>query len=123
MLVIDDDPVIRELLAAILVDAGHVVRGAADGREGLDLFRAAPAEVVITDLLMPEVDGVAVIRELTEAHPDIRVIALSGGGRVLSADTSLHVAERLGAFRMLKKPFGTDEVLRAVADALGDAAS
>ncbi|MBF0153308.1 MAG: response regulator [Magnetococcales bacterium] len=118
ILAMDDDPVMRQLLLAILQGAGHDVRVAPDGRVGMALFKAARPDVVITDLLMPELDGVGVIRELQTLEPHLRIIALSGGGRVLTAETSLDVAKRLGACIMVAKPFTAEEILDAVTAAL-----
>ncbi|MBF0135278.1 MAG: response regulator [Magnetococcus sp. DMHC-1] len=118
ILVMDDDPVIRQLLSAILLEEGHTVRVAPDGRAGMALYKEMRPDVVITDLLMPELDGVGVIRELQTLEPRMRIIALSGGGRVLTAETSLDVARRLGACIMVAKPFTSQEILAAVAAAL-----
>ncbi|MBF0176032.1 MAG: response regulator [Magnetococcales bacterium] len=118
ILVMDDDPVIRQLLLAILQEAGHEVRTASDGRAGMALYKTERPDVVITDLLMPELDGVGVIRELQSLEPNVRIVALSGGGRVLTAETSLDVARRLGACIMVAKPFTAQDVLDAVVAAL-----
>ncbi|MBF0426232.1 MAG: response regulator [Magnetococcales bacterium] len=118
ILALDDDPVMRQLLATILQGGGHEVHLAPDGRTGMELFRALRPDVVITDLLMPGLDGIGVIRELQTLEPSLRIIALSGGGRVLTAETSLDVAKRLGACIMVAKPFTSQEILDAVAAAL-----
>ncbi|MBF0401608.1 MAG: response regulator [Magnetococcales bacterium] len=114
ILVIDDDSTIRFLLKAILEQAGYHVLCASGGDEGLQLFRAHTIELVITDILMPGTDGLAVIRELLASDPETKIIALSGGGMVLTAEISLHVARRMGAFESLAKPFTRDELLAMV---------
>ena len=78
ILVIDDDEALRLLLREMLQADGHAVREAANGREGLALYRAQPADLVITDILMPEQDGMEVILELTREFLDARVIAMTG---------------------------------------------
>ena len=114
ILVIDDDPASCYLVKTILEHAGYQVLLAGGGDEGLRLFRNHAIDVVITDILMPGTDGLAVIRELLTIAPDIKIIALSGGGMILTAETSLHVARKMGAFESLAKPFVRTELLAAV---------
>lgn len=114
ILVIDDDGAIRQLLKLILENEGYKILEAEDGVEGLRILNSDAVDLVITDVLMPEKDGLAVIKELQRTHPTMRVIALSGGGMTLSAETSLFVARRMGAFESLAKPFTKDEVLSLV---------
>jgi DNA-binding NtrC family response regulator len=118
VLIIDDDEQLRALLHEILERAGFAVMEAANGSEGLKLFRTDPADLVITDLIMPEKEGVETILELRREFPDARVIAISGGGRNGSA-SYLPIAARLGARRTVAKPFSRQEILEAVRDALG----
>ena len=117
ILVIDDDEAIRTVLAMALTATGHTVRLAADGNIGLSLFRATPADLVITDLVMPEKEGLATIIELRREFPGVRIIAMSGGF-AHDAGLYLHMAERLGAVRVLRKPFRVAELTTAIADVL-----
>jgi CheY-like chemotaxis protein len=119
ILVIDDDPYVRSLLRRILELEGHEVAEAADGDAGAALFRSAPADLVITDIIMPSGDGALTIRQLRRDFPGLKVIAVSGGGEIAGADTCLNVAARAGAQRTLSKPFKKDELLEAVTDVLG----
>jgi CheY-like chemotaxis protein len=115
ILVIDDDPDIRELLKATLEGAGHQVSLATDGRRGIEQYRAEPADLVITDLYMPGQEGLETIEQLKVEFPDVRVIAISGkptGGTMLS------VAKRLGATAVLPKPFLPEELLKLVEQTL-----
>ncbi|MEO5349102.1 MAG: response regulator [Magnetococcus sp. YQC-3] len=114
ILVIDDDPTSCHLVRAILEAEGYTLLCAGGGDEGLRLFRQHHVDVVITDILMPGTDGLAVIRELLTTTPEIKIIALSGGGMILTAETSLHVARKMGAFTSLSKPFARAELLAAV---------
>lgn len=114
VLVIDDDPTSRHLVKAILEREGYTLFCASGGDEGLRLFREHPIDVVITDILMPGTDGLAVIRELLSVAPDIKIIALSGGGMILTAEISLQVARKMGAFASMTKPFSRAELLAAV---------
>jgi len=115
ILVIDDDDALRLLLREMLEAVGHQVREAANGREGLALYRAQPPDLVITDILMPEQDGMEVILELTREFLDARVIAMTGAS---GERNFLSVAKLFGARHILEKPFGPDEIRRLVNYAL-----
>lgn len=110
---IDDDPVMLAMLSEALREAGHEVTTATNGWEALREFRPTWHELVITDVLMPYVDGKDIVRVLRRETPRIPVIAISGGcgegdGELLGAMT------RLGATRVLKKPFFPDQLLETV---------
>jgi DNA-binding NtrC family response regulator len=113
ILIIDDNASIRDILRQALERAGHEVVEASDGRVGIEYQRTLPAEVIITDILMPEQEGFKTIRELQRDFPTTGIIAMSGGGQI-GCDTLLAVAERLGAQRVLQKPFGLRDMLDAV---------
>lgn len=117
VLVIDDDPRLREVIAALLREAGHQVDQAADGREGLERFTAAPAEVVLCDIIMPGREGLATIRQLREQAPGVPIVAMSGGGWA-SPEDYLTLAREMGASLTLHKPFARRELLAAVGAAL-----
>jgi CheY-like chemotaxis protein len=116
ILVIDDEPEMRVLLELILKSAGHEVVLAADGREGVERHCVSPADLVITDLFMPNQEGLETIHELRTRFPEIAIIAMSG---MTAAVTMLSVAQKFGAVGVLHKPFSGDELLVAVAKALG----
>jgi CheY-like chemotaxis protein len=121
ILIIDDDPIMREALAELLEDEGYGVRKAADGSAGLAAVRFAAPALVITDIHMPETNGAMVIAKLKEQYPDVPVIAISGlfnCGHGMDADAAI----ALGAARALGKPFKCAELLRAVNDVLGSRA-
>lgn len=117
ILIIDDDDVFRDVLASALEHSGHVVRQAANGVEGLQLFHQQPAELVITDIVMPEKEGLDTIRDLRREFPRARIIAMSGG---LAHDPKLylHMAEKFGAQAVLAKPFPLAELKKVVDAAL-----
>ena len=117
VLVIEDDVEMRSMMMCTLDRAGYETIGACDGREGLTSFRRTPADLIITDIFMPEMDGVETIIELRHDFPDARIIAVSGGGRLLCGDY-LPLAEKLGARRTLRKPFSPPELLKAVEETL-----
>lgn len=115
LLIIDDDESIRSLLAQAMTHAGHTVREAADGNKGLALYRAEPSDIVLTDLVMPEKEGLATIMELRREYPQVRIIAMSGGF-AHDSRVYLHMAERLGAVRVLRKPFSLAELETVIAE-------
>ncbi|MBF0309779.1 MAG: response regulator [Magnetococcales bacterium] len=118
ILIIDDDQAIRVLLRQILEGEGYEVLEAANGLAGLQVVHEEMLDLVVTDMLMPEGDGIEVILELQRLHPGVRVIAISAGGKGLSASFNLHVARDFGAFRTLAKPFSPAEVRTVVRRAL-----
>ena len=104
VLVIDDDPVARMTLRAILEDEGYSVTCAEDGRRGLEAFRKLSPDLVVTDIIMPEKEGIETIRELQSIWPEGPIIAISGGGRTGNTDY-LRLARGMGANAVLMKPF------------------
>jgi CheY-like chemotaxis protein len=119
ILVIEDDKDVRDYLVEVLSRAGHVVAAAGNGRDGVAMFRQDPAQVVITDIIMPEKDGIETILDLRREHPQLKVIAISGGGRS-TPENYLHSARLLGADRAFRKPFRNEEILAAVAELAGE---
>ena len=119
VLVIDDEALVRDLLGRILMKAGLTVFTAEDGRRGVEIFDQKNPDVVITDIIMPEMGGVQAIRELRQRRPDVPIIAMSGGGRLGNMDV-LTAASAFGANAALRKPFSRDELLRAVHSAIGE---
>jgi len=117
ILIIDDDPQIRNMLKMFLEMNGHVVEAAEDGLAGLKLFGENGADLVITDVIMPEKEGIETIRELRRDHPDIKIIAISGGGQ-MGSETYLRMARAFGAAKTLQKPFALKELLAAVQEVL-----
>jgi DNA-binding response OmpR family regulator len=113
ILVIDDDEAVCEVLELILSRHGHTVLRAANGEQGLDLFYNEEFDLVITDILMPEKEGVETIREMRQADPDVRIIAISGGGS-LRAEEYLVFAKKFGADATLVKPIDRAVLLTTV---------
>ena len=111
ILIIDDEEPIRALLRTVLEAAGHEVMGAANGRIGLALYRHRPADLVITDIVMPELNGLDMLLELTREFLHAKVIAISGAG---DEKNVLDVAKLLGARQTFQKPFSMPHLLGAV---------
>ncbi len=119
ILVIDDEPQLRAILKRFLEIEGYEVEVASDGKEGMRLFNRNPADLVITDLIMPEKEGIETIRELKASFPSVKIIAMSGGGRI-GPETYLSLAKRLGAHKTLTKPFELKELGDAVREMLAN---
>lgn len=120
ILVIDDDTQIRQMLCQMLERQGYEVLGAANGKEGLNIYRQSPTDLIITDIIMPEKEGVETIIELKRDFPDVKIIAISGGSRGLNKDIYLDYAKRLGALYTFTKPFERKEILEAIEELLGN---
>ena len=117
ILVVDDDASIRRTLSILLNKAGYEVFQAADGSEAIRLWRDRGGDLVITDLHMPEKDGIQTIIELLSHSPGVRIIAMSGGGQTKRLDL-LGNASLLGAMLTIEKPFTIDEMIAVVDRAL-----
>jgi len=111
ILIIDDDDLIRVLLRSALEERGYEVAEAANGRQGLELYRQRPTDLVITDILMPEMNGLDLILELTRAFLNVKVIAISGAP---DTENTLDAAKLLGVRHTLHKPFRMDALLKTV---------
>ena len=119
IMIVEDDNAVRELLREILERAGHEVLDAGNGKEALALYKISPADLIITNILMPEKEGLETIQELLRDDPDIKIIAISGGGQIGPADY-LEVARRFGATRTFSKPFDRKKLLEAVDELLAE---
>jgi len=113
ILIIDDEPYILLMLKKMLEKSGHEVDLATNGREGIELFEKEPADMIITDIIMPDKEGLEIILEMKNTYPDLKIIAISGGGRV-SPESYLECARHFGATRVFQKPFSRKEIVSAV---------
>lgn len=124
ILLIDDDDLLRDAITDLLESEGYIVDSAEDGNRGLAAFRAARPDVVITDIMMPERDGIETIIALSQQEPQPRIIAISGGGGQLDSLSYLRMAQGLGADRIIEKPFRAKVLLEAIGEVMagrGDA--
>ena len=117
ILVIDDDENIRLLLRAILEPEGYQILEASDGDKGLKQYQKSPTDLVITDLIMPGKEGIETIRDLRREFPNVKIIAVSGGGRI-GPDSYLKMAKGVGALRTLSKPIDRMGLLNAVEEVM-----
>jgi len=119
LLLIDDDAAMRSMLFRAITRAGYVVHEAADGREGLKILDAHPIALVLTDIIMPDVEGVELIFRIRKSHRTMPIIAMSGGGR-MSPKGYLEVAKSCGANRTISKPFDIEQLLGWVAELVAE---
>ena len=117
ILVIDDQEPVRSLLRAVLEGDSHQVLEAPNGRVGLELFQERPADLIITDIVMPEMNGLEMMWELSRRFLNVKIIAISG---CPSDESGLKAAKLLGACQTFRKPLDVKELLRAVRYNLAD---
>lgn len=113
ILVIDDDEQMRVLLRQVMEWSGYTVIDAENGRQGMQKQRELPVDLVITDLIMPEQEGLETISTLKKEFPDVKIVAISGGGRI-GPEAYLPAALELGADLVFSKPFDVKEFVAAV---------
>ena len=117
ILIIDDDLLICQLLRQALEKQGYLVTEAHEGRKGLAAHQANPADLVITDLVMPGMEGIETIMEMKRRFPGTKIIAMSGGG-VGNGTDYLQMAKKFGAHRIISKPFTIQQFTAVVAEVL-----
>ena len=122
VLLADDEENIRILIRGWLELAGHRVTCAATGHEASVLAEKTAFDLLVTDVLMPEGDGVGLINDMKKLQPTVRVLAMSGGGRIIDGNDCLRIAQGLGAHAAVMKPFNREQFLAAVAQTMGQRA-
>jgi len=113
ILIIDDDYHILKMMKKMLERAGFDVEFALNGNEGIRVFKKTPADLVICDIIMPEKEGLETIREMKRLYPNLKILAMSGGGRV-SSKNYLHTASAFGATSTIGKPFSQKQLVSTV---------
>jgi CheY-like chemotaxis protein len=119
IIVADDAPPILDGIATVLEQAGHRVRRAQTGAEAVRLWNETPCDLVVTDILMPDGDGLELIRRLRSHDAPPKIVAMSGGARAITSSHCTKMAQLLGADGVIEKPFGSRELLAVVANACG----
>jgi CheY-like chemotaxis protein len=119
ILVVEDDKELREMLKISLIRHKYTVLEAADGKEAITHFKPSITDLVITDLIMPDEDGLKVIMKLRETKPSIKIIAISGGGKA-GPGSYLNLAKALGANAVFSKPFSINDLIAKIELLLGD---
>ena len=118
ILMIDDEQLIRSLIVEVLTLDGHEVDQAENGDIGLKLVELHPYDLVITDIIMPEMDGIGVIMSLKEKHPQIKTIVLTGGSLINDKDYLINVSRLMKVDLVIPKPFVVDDLRNAVKELL-----
>lgn len=118
VLVIDDEAMVRKIVRKMLERSGHKVVEAENGKLGIELLTSDAFDLVITDIIMPEMEGIETLINVKRQRPDTQVIAMSGGGRTGNVDF-LQTAQKLGAAAILHKPFTMNSLSTAVEEACG----
>ncbi len=119
ILVVDDEPEVLLLLTDILESVGHEVIRATNGEEGLREFHKGNVDLIVTDIIMPDKEGLESIMDYKQLNPEVKIIAISGGARI-GPHTYLKMAEKFGAKRVFSKPFRNKELLDAVEELLAE---
>lgn len=114
ILIIDDDAMFRAMLNDMLSAKGYQIFEANDGSTGLKLYQENSPDLIITDILMPEQEGLQTIREIRKKSPEVKIIALTGGGTHPDGLSYLQMAQDLGANESFPKPFRTSEFIEAI---------
>ena len=114
ILVIEDDTQVRTMLCQTLKRAGYETIEACNGDVAIKLYDQSPADLIITDIIMPEREGIETIRRFQDQYPETKIIAISGGGQHLKADEWLAIAKKFGASCTLTKPFEQKEILTTI---------
>jgi len=120
VLIVDDDRQIRKIIREVVEMEGYAALEAPDGKKSLSLCRREPVDLIITDIFMPERDGLQVIREIRQGFPGIKIIAISGGGKTVAGDFLAH-AKLFGADRTFPKPLSLSELAGGVRELLEEA--
>ena len=117
ILIVDDDAVTRKLLNGVLEKQGYQVVEASNGKEAIEQFKEKKPDLVITDIIMPEKEGIETIRTLKDLDADVKIIAISGGGAIQSEEY-LKVAKHVGAKYTVEKPIDTEDLIEKVSSML-----
>jgi DNA-binding response OmpR family regulator len=117
ILVIDDDEIMNGMIVQLLTEAGYNAEGARDGKRGLTMLDAKPFDLIVTDIIMPEKEGIETIVAVRKKNKTLPIIAISGGGKLGPAQY-LHMAQQFGADYAFQKPFNNEQFLAAVRECL-----
>lgn len=118
IMVVDDEKQTRMMLRQMLERADYEVMEAENGYEAIRMFRENPADLIIMDIIMPKKEGIETIMEMKNEFPSVKIIAMSGGGRI-HPDSYLKIAGRLGALKTLSKPIHREVLLDSIHEILG----
>ena len=120
ILVVDDEAPVREMVTAMIESVGYEVIEAENGLEAYDICKKIPVDLIVTDIVMPDKNGIDLIMTLKKEYPDLPVVAISGGGGITGRFDYLEIAKLVGAQNILKKPFSMGEIRSLIANALNN---
>ena len=120
ILLIEDDAPVRRIISMMLEKEGHEVSEAADGELGIQMYREQPRDLVITDIIMPNKEGLEMIKELKKEYPDVKIIAISGGGKI-EGRHYLQLAKKFGVDLTFEKPFNWQKLVESVNEIISQA--
>lgn len=118
ILVVDDEPSVCSMMVAMLEPDGYDMIAADSGVEAVDVCKEVPVDLIITDIVMPNKNGIDLIMQVKKEYPGIPVIAISGGGGIAGRFDYLEIAKLVGADNILKKPFEIEELRSAVSNVI-----
>ncbi len=118
VLIVDDDPDLLRSVARVLEKEGHEVREANDGKSALEMVAEAPPDLIVSDIYMPEMDGIELLARVHADHPNVPMVAMSGGS-YMAKEALLRDVSMLGAVGVLEKPFTVERLVSVVNEALG----
>jgi len=118
ILVVDDESSVRDLIEQMLIMETYSIKKASNGREAMDILNQQDVDLVVTDMVMPEENGIDLIMNLKKQQPDVPIIGISGGGGIEGRFDYLKIAKLVGAARILRKPFNAQELRNLVKDVL-----
>jgi len=118
VLIVEDDEDLREMIKISLIKNKYTVLEAGDGKEAITKFKPSITDLIITDIIMPQEEGLKVIMKIREIKPEIKIIAISGGGKA-GPGSYLNVAKALGANAVFSKPFSINDLLNKVKELVG----
>lgn len=113
ILLVEDDDLVRDMLAQVLQRAGHEVKSASNGEDATEILKTIEPNIMVTDIIMPKKSGITLISEVKNKHPNMEIIAISGGGR-LDPTGYLDLSESLGATVSFEKPIDKSALLMAI---------
>ena len=119
ILVVEDNEDLRLIIKDILEDAGHDISQACDGAEVEEILSIQPVDLVLTDIIMPEQEGIQTIIRLRKQFPDLKIIGMSGGGSLGNAEYYLEMAQEFGANAALQKPFSKTQLIETIQELIG----
>ncbi|MDJ0949721.1 MAG: response regulator [Alphaproteobacteria bacterium] len=114
ILLVDDVQMVRLALSTLLQESGHTVTEASDGKAALKAAGSDAFDIVVTDVFMPAMDGIELIRHLRESYPDLKIIAISGGGARQPPEFAINLASALGADVTMQKPMDNEDLLTTI---------